>query len=327
MNKSLKNTFLILISLSFQTVSSAQSIYHQGWNDLNKNGKKDIYEDSTQPIEKRVNNLLSLMNVNEKTCQCATLYGYKRVLKDELPTPEWKNEIWKDGIANIDEQLNGLRTTQYSFPYSKHAEAINTIQRWFVEETRLGIPVDFSNEGIHGLNHDRATPLPAPIAIGSTWNKALVRQAGIIAGREAKALGYTNVYAPILDLARDPRWGRVLECYGEEPYHVTALGQQMVEGIQSQGVAATLKHYAVYSVPKGGRDGDARTDPHVAPREMHELYLFPYRKIVSESHPMGVMSSYNDWDGVPVSASYYFLTELLAINLGSKVLWFPTAKR
>lgn len=99
----------------------------------------------------------------------------------------------------------------------------------------MGIPVDFSNEGIHGLNHDRATPLPAPITIGSTWNKELVRKAGIIVGREAKALGYTNVYVPILDLARDPRWGRVLECYGEEPYHTTQLGTGMVEGIQSQG--------------------------------------------------------------------------------------------
>jgi beta-glucosidase len=310
-------TLIVLVSANIATAQT-KSIYQKGWIDLNKNGVKDIYEDPTQPIEKRVNDLLSQMNVNEKTCQCATLYGYKRVLKDELPTPDWKNEIWKDGIANIDEQLNGLRKTEYSFPYSKHAEAINTIQRWFVEETRLGIPVDFSNEGIHGLNHDRATPFPSPIAIGSTWNKALVRQAGIIAGREAKALGYTNVYAPILDLARDPRWGRVLECYGEEPYHVTALGQQMVEGIQSQGVAATLKHYAVYSVPKGGRDGDARTDPHVAPREMHQLHLYPYRKIVSESHPMGVMSSYNDWDGVPVSASYYFLTELLRNQYGFK---------
>ncbi|MFZ4581478.1 MAG: glycoside hydrolase family 3 N-terminal domain-containing protein [Paludibacter sp.] len=317
-NKCLKSRFIVLIYILFPSNLFAQSIYQKNWIDFNKNGKKDIYEDSTQPIEKRVNDLLSQMNVNEKTCQCATLYGYKRVLKDELPTPDWKNEIWKDGIANIDEQLNGLRTTQYSFPFSKHAEAINTIQRWFVEETRLGIPVDFSNEGIHGLNHDRATPLPAPIAIGSTWNKALVRQAGIIAGREAKALGYTNVYAPILDLARDPRWGRVVECYGEEPFHVTALGQQMVEGIQSQGVASTLKHYAVYSVPKGGRDGDARTDPHVAPREMHQLHLYPYRKIVSESHPMGVMSSYNDWDGVPVSASYYFLTELLRNQYGFK---------
>lgn len=312
----------LFLSVFYLTPNSVfaqiKPIYHSGWIDFNKNGKMDIYEDPTQPVEKRVNDMLSQMNVNEKTNQCATLYGYKRVLKDELPTADWNNEIWNDGIANIDEQLNGLRKTEYSFPFSKHAEAINTIQRWFVEETRLGIPVDFSNEGIHGLNHDRATPLPAPIAIGSTWNKALVRQAGVIAGREAKALGYTNVYAPILDLARDPRWGRVLECYGEEPFHVASLGQQMVEGIQSQGVAATLKHYAIYSVPKGGRDGDARTDPHVAPREMHQLHLYPYRKIVSESHPMGVMSSYNDWDGVPVSASYYFLTELLRNQYGFK---------
>jgi beta-glucosidase len=313
------NNYRLMVGLLLFTLinqSFAQSIYHNGWIDFNKNGKKDIFEDSSQPIEKRVQDLLSQMNVEEKTCQCATLYGYKRVLADELPTPKWKTEIWKDGIANIDEHLNGLKATQFSYPFSKHAEAINNIQKWFVEETRLGIPVDFSNEGIHGLNHDRATSLPSPIAIGSTWDKALVRQAGIIVGREAKALGYTNVYAPILDLARDPRWGRVVECYGEEPYHVSALGQQMVEGIQSQGVASTLKHYAVYSVPKGGRDGNTRTDPHVAPRELYELYLFPYRQIVSESHPLGVMSSYNDWDGVPISASYYFLTELLRRQFG-----------
>lgn len=312
-------TWLVATVLIFCTaIAEGQNhpIYHNEWIDFNKNGKKDIYEDPEQKIDVRIQDLLQQMTVDEKTCQCATLYGYKRVLDDELSTPEWKNEIWKDGIANIDEQLNGLKETQYSYPYSKHAEAINTIQRWFVEQTRLGIPVDFSNEGIHGLNHDRATPLPAPIAIGSTWNKNLVRQAGEIVGREGRALGYTNIYAPILDLARDPRWGRVLECYGEDPFHVASLGKQMVEGIQSQGVASTLKHYAVYSVPKGARDGNTRTDPHVAPREMHQLHLYPYRKIVSESHPMGVMSSYNDWDGVPVSASYYFLTELLRQQYG-----------
>ena len=159
----MKKYFPLLLIFScflfFTPTLFAQTIYHKGWIDFNKNGKMDIYEDPTQPIEKRIADLLSQMNVNEKTCQCATLYGYKRVLIDELPTPEWKNEIWKDGIANIDEHLNGLRKTQYSFPYSKHAEAINTVQRWFIEETRLGIPVDFSNEGIHGLNHDCATPV------------------------------------------------------------------------------------------------------------------------------------------------------------------------
>ncbi|WP_321290473.1 glycoside hydrolase family 3 N-terminal domain-containing protein [uncultured Sunxiuqinia sp.] len=318
-NRIQRNTLLLLMCLLFfSTITRAQKsgIYKKGWIDFNKNGKKDIYEDTNQPIDARVADLLSQMTVDEKTCQCATLYGYKRYLKDEMPTPGWKNEIWKDGIANIDEELNGLRRTQYSYPFSKHAEAINTIQKWFIEETRLGIPVDFTNEGIHGLTHDRATPLPAPISIGSTWDKDLVNQAGEIVGREAKVLGYTNVYAPILDVARDQRWGRVLECYGEDPYLVAELGKQMVNGIQSQGVVSTLKHFAVYSVPKGGRDGNARTDPHVAPREMHQLFLYPFKEVIKDCRPLGVMSSYNDWDGVPVSASHYFLTELLRGEFG-----------
>ncbi|MCQ6958876.1 glycoside hydrolase family 3 N-terminal domain-containing protein [Mucilaginibacter aquariorum] len=320
----MKKLLLLLSLLGLAISASAQqkNIYHKGWVDFNKNGRMDVFEDPSQNIEKRITDLLSQMTVEEKTCQMATLYGYKRVLKDEMPVPNWKNEIWKDGIANIDEELNNLTShtddapTQYSYPFSKHASAINTIQKWFVEETRMGIPVDFTNEGIHGLNHDRATPLPAPIGIGSTWNKQLVRQAGQTVGREAKALGYTNVYAPILDPARDQRWGRVVECYGENPFLIAEMGKQMVLGIQEEGVASTLKHYAVYSVPKGGRDGSARTDPHVAPREMHQIYLYPFRRVIQEAHPMGVMSSYNDWDGVPVTGSYYFLTELLRQQFG-----------
>ena len=319
---SLSKLIVGLIISSSSAFAQQKSIYHKGWVDFNKNGKRDVFEDPAQPVEKRVNDLLSQMTMEEKTCQLATLYGYKRVLKEEMPGPSWKNEIWKDGIANIDEELNNLTsrtdaaTTQYSFPYSKHADAINTIQKWFVEETRMGIPVDFTNEGIHGLNHDQATPLPAPINIGSTFNKQLVRQAGQVVGREAKALGYTNVYAPILDAARDQRWGRVVECYGENPFHIAEMGKEMTLGIQEEGVASTLKHYAVYSIPKGGRDGSARTDPHVAPREMHQLYLYPFRRVIQEAHPMGVMSSYNDWDGVPVTGSYYFLTELLRQQYG-----------
>ncbi|WP_183580830.1 glycoside hydrolase family 3 N-terminal domain-containing protein [Mucilaginibacter sp. X5P1] len=313
----------VVLQAAFIPASMAQkSIYHKGWVDFNKNGKMDVFEDSSQPIDKRIADLLSQMTVEEKTCQLATLYGYKRVLKEEMPADSWKNEVWKDGIANIDEELNNLTShtddapTQYSFPYSKHAAAINTIQKWFVEQTRMGIPVDFTNEGIHGLNHDRATPLPAPIGIGSTFDKQLVRQAGQTVGREAKALGYTNVYTPILDPARDQRWGRVVECYGEDPYHIAEMGKQMCLGVQEEGVASTLKHFAVYSVPKGGRDGADRTDPHVAPREMYQIYLYPFRRVIQEAHAMGVMSSYNDWNGEPITGSYYFLTELLRQKFG-----------
>lgn len=324
----MRNKTYLLLLLTFcacgNLSAQKQNIYHKGWIDFNKNGRKDVFEDPQQPIEKRVDDLILQMNLEEKTCQMATLYGYKRVLKEEMPTESWKNEVWKDGIANIDEELNSLTSytddaqSSYSFPYSKHATAINTIQKWFVEQTRMGIPVDFTNEGVHGLNHDRATPLPAPIGIGSTWNRNLVYQAGRIVGREAKALGYTNVYAPILDPARDQRWGRVVECYGEDPFHIAELGKQMTLGIQEEGVASTLKHFAVYSVPKGGRDGNSRTDPHVAPREMHEIYLYPFRRVIQEAHPLGVMSSYNDWDGVPITGSRYFLTELLRERFGFK---------
>ncbi len=321
-----KLLLLIAIQGVLIQVSSAQktSIYHKGWIDFNKNGKMDVFEDPSQPIDKRVADLLSQMTVEEKTCQLATLYGYKRVLKEEMPAESWKNEVWKDGIANIDEELNNLASrtdmapTQYSFPFSRHAAAINTVQKWFVEETRMGIPVDFTNEGIHGLNHDRATPLPAPIGIGATWDKELVRLAGDVVGREARALGYTNVYTPILDPARDQRWGRTVETYGEDPYLIAELGKQMCLGVQEEGAASTLKHFAVYSVPKGGRDGADRTDPHVAPREMYELYLYPFRRVIQEAHAMGVMSSYNDWNGEPITGSYFFLTELLRQKFGFK---------
>lgn len=324
--KKLPVAILLLAAAATLTVSAAQkttpkTIYHKGWIDFNKNGRMDPFEDPSRSLDERVEDLLSQMTLEEKSCQLATLYGYGRVLRDSLPTEGWENEVWKDGIANIDEMLNGvgkcLRTTPHLVSdYTGHVEAKNTVQRWFVEQTRLGIPVEFTNEGIHGLNHSRATPLPAPIAIGSTWNRALVHRAGEIAGLEARVLGYRNVYAPILDVARDPRWGRVVECYGEDPFLIAELGVEMVRGIQSQGVASTLKHYAAYSVPKGGRDGNCRTDPHIAPRELHQMYLYPFRRVIRESRPMGVMSSYNDWDGVPVTSSRYFLTDLLRHEYG-----------
>ena len=312
---------LVTVLLTFLSLWGGRGIYHKGWIDFNKNGSKDVYEDPAASLEDRVEDLLEQMTLEEKSCQLATLYGCGRVLGDPLPTEGWKQEVWSSGIANIDEQLNGVgkayrKHYDLIFPFRNHVDALHQTQRWFVEQTRLGIPVEFSNEGIHGLNHTKATPFPAPIAIGSTWNRDLVLEAGRIAGYEASLLGYHSVYAPILDVARDQRWGRVVECYGEDPFLVAELGRQMVEGIQSQGVASCLKHYVAYGVPKGGRDADCRTDPHITPRELHELFLYPFRRVVETAHPMEVMASYNDWDGEPVIASEYFLTELLRKEYG-----------
>ena len=261
------------------------SIYKKGWIDFNKNGVKDIYEDPSASIEARVQDLLSQMTLEEKTCQMATLYGSGRVLKDSLPTEKWKDEIWKDGIANIDEQANGLGRfgSSLSYPYVNSVENRQTIQRWFVEQTRLGIPVDFTNEGIRGLCHDRATMFPAQCGQGATWNKELISEIARVTVEEAKALGYTNIYSPILDIAQDPRWGRVVECYGEDPFLVGELGKRMIKGLQQEGLVATPKHFAVYSIPVGGRDAGTRTDPHVAPREMRTLYIEPFRKAFCEA--------------------------------------------
>ena len=213
-------------------------IYQKGWIDLNKNGKKDIYEDPETTIEARVEDLLSQMNLEEKTCQMVTLYGYKRVLKDDLPKEEWKSKLWKDGIGAIDEHLNGFQQwglppsdNENVWPASRHAWALNEVQRFFVEETRLGIPTDFTNEGIRGIESYKATNFPTQLGLGHTWNRQLIREIGRITGHEARMLGYTNVYAPILDVGRDQRWGRYEEVYGESPYLVAELGIEMVKGL------------------------------------------------------------------------------------------------
>ncbi len=301
-----------------------KEIYHKGWIDFNKNGVKDVYEDPSAPLDSRIEDLLNQMTMEEKTCQMVTLYGYKRVLKDDLPTPEWKTSLWKDGIGAIDEHLNGFQQwglppsdNPNVWPASRHAWALNEVQRFFVEETRLGIPVDFTNEGIRGVESYRATNFPTQLGIGHTWNRNLVRRIGEITGYEARMLGYTNVYAPILDVGRDQRWGRYEEVYGESPYLVAELGIEMVKGMQKDyQVAATAKHFVAYSNNKGAREGMARVDPQMSPREVEMIHVYPFKRVIQETGLLGVMSSYNDYDGIPVQGSYYWLTERLRGEMG-----------
>ena len=299
-------------------------MYRKGWIDFNKNGVKDVYEDPSAPLGARIENLLQQMTLDEKTCQMVTLYGYKRVLKDDLPTPEWKELLWKDGIGAIDEHLNGFQQwglppsdNAYVWPASRHAWALNEVQRFFVEDTRLGIPVDFTNEGIRGVESYRATNFPTQLGLGHTWNRELIRQVGLITGREARMLGYTNIYAPILDVGRDQRWGRYEEVYGESPYLVAELGIEMVRGLQhNHQVAATGKHFAAYSNNKGAREGMARVDPQMSPREVENIHIYPFKRVIREAGMLGVMSSYNDYDGIPVQGSYYWLTTRLRGEMG-----------
>lgn len=299
-------------------------MYRKGWIDFNKNGVKDIYEDPAATLDDRIENLLQQMTLEEKTCQMVTLYGYKRVLKDDLSTPEWKQMLWKDGIGAIDEHLNGFQQwglppsdNENVWPASRHAWALNEVQRFFVEDTRLGIPVDFTNEGIRGVESYKATNFPTQLGLGHTWNRELIRQVGLITGREARMLGYTNVYAPILDVGRDQRWGRYEEVYGESPYLVAELGIEMVRGLQhNHQVAATAKHFAAYSNNKGAREGMSRVDPQMSPREVENIHIYPFKRVIREAGLLGIMSSYNDYDGIPVQGSYYWLTTRLRQEMG-----------
>lgn len=310
---------------SGKPVVTRADIYHDGWTDLNKNGRKDVYEDPTQPVDKRIDDLLSQMTVDEKSCQLATLYGYQRVLKDYLPAKSWHIAFWHDGVANIDEDLTGypyfnknVPGVAFIWPASKHTWALNEIQRFFIEDTRLGVPAEFTDEGIRGVEHFKATCFPTQLGLGQTWDRALIRQVGEVTGSEAHALGYANVYAPIMDIMQDPRNGRCEESYGEDPFLASELAIQMVEGMQGQGIVSTMKHFCIYASEIGAREGYARTDPQIPLREAWLLHLWPWERVIREANPLGAMCSYNDYDGVPIEGSHYYLTDILRTEFGFK---------
>ena len=174
------------------------------------------------------------MTLQEKANQTVTLYGYGRILKDEQPTSQWKNEVWVHGLANIDEMLNSLpyhksAVTKYSYPYSNHTEALNNIQKWFIEETSSEFllillmkvyTVLLMTEQHHFLH----------LLISGVHGIKTGRQNRKYYRKDTYYLGYTNVYAPILDVSRDPRWGRVVETYGEDPFMIGEYGKRMVKG-------------------------------------------------------------------------------------------------
>ena len=197
---------------------------------------------------------------------------------------------------------------------------------------RLGIPELWMSDGPHGVRaeinwndwgyakwtNDSITAFPALTCLAATWNPEMSAIYGKAIGEEARYREKDVLLGPGVNIYRTPLNGRNFEYMGEDPYLAGELGKQMILGLQAEGLAATPKHFAVYSIPVGGRDGGTRTDPHVAPREMKTLYLEPFRKGIQEAGALGVMSSYNDYDGEPVSGSYHFLTEILRQQWGFK---------
>ena len=197
---------------------------------------------------------------------------------------------------------------------------LNAIQKYLREKSRLGIPALSFAESLHGYMANGATSFPAAMALGSTWDPALVEQVFTVAAQEASARGVRQVLSPVLDLARDPRWGRFEECYGEDPYLVSRLGMAAVFGFQGRNeridpehVAVTLKHFAGHGQPEGGRN--------IAPlsfgdREFRTDHLYPFEMAVKVAHAHSLMASYNSWDGVPNHVNHKLLTDILRTEWG-----------
>ncbi|WP_324650758.1 glycoside hydrolase family 3 N-terminal domain-containing protein [Georgenia sp. H159] len=191
--------------------------------------------------------------------------------------------------------------------------ALRESQRWLVENTRLGIPAIAHEECLTGLAAWRATTFPTPLAWGAAFDPALVEQMGAAIGSSMAALGVHQGLAPVLDVVRDPRWGRVEECIGEDPYLVGTVGTAYVRGLQSAGVHATLKHFVGYSASQAGRN---LAPVHAGPREVADVLLPPFEMALRDGDARSVMHSYSEIDGVPVAADPELLTELLREQWG-----------
>ncbi|MBQ7045015.1 MAG: glycoside hydrolase family 3 C-terminal domain-containing protein [Clostridia bacterium] len=254
-----------------------------------------MYKNKNLPPKQRALDLLSKMTLDEKFEQ---MNIYLRV---ETAYKQFKEQgkLAERGCMFAEENTHSL-------------EQFIQMQKYFVEKTRLGIPVLLACESLHGVIHENATVFPQSASLGCTFNRDLVSQMADIIGSESAALGVRQVYAPDLDIPRDPRWGRMQECYGEDPYLVGEMGCRYVKGVQSHPVATTLKHFIAYSTPENGIN---LAPVHIGEREMREVNLEPFKKCI-DAGALSVMPAYNEVDGEVVHASKRLLRNLLRDELG-----------
>jgi beta-glucosidase len=274
--------------------------------------QQPAYKNPSLPIDTRVDDLLQRMTLEEQAAQLYAVFS-----RDTLAFDENGNYIGVQDTAILNHGVGSFGTWALWRGHSlRHrAECINGIQRYMIEKTRLGIPIFTFGESLHGFMADSATSFPQAIALGCTWDTALVEQVFTASAFEASSRGTRQVLSPVIDLARDPRWGRTEECYSEDPYLASRLGMAAVFGFQGRDslidnhhVVATLKHFAGHGQPEGGRN--------IAPvnyseREFREGPLYPFEMAVTRAHARSIMASYNEWDGVPNHVNHKLLTNIL----------------
>jgi beta-glucosidase len=278
---------------------------------------KALYQDANTPIEQRVQDLLGRMTPAEKARQLDMYAGAKDVMSQHSDDthagasasflPSRAQALWGDlGVGSI----HDLHPTP--------AQA-NAIQHWVIAHSRLGIPALFIEEGLHG--YDTGTVFPAPINLAATWNPKIAEETAAAIASETRANGVDMILAPVLDLARDPRWGRVEEDFGEDPYLTGRLGLAYVLGAQGTSldtdhtVVAEPKHFAGHGSPEGGTN----TSPvHIGERELRSVMLKPFEPAIREGHAMGVMAAYHEIDGIPMTADPMLLKAILRDEWGFK---------
>lgn len=262
---------------------------------LGVNAQVPVYKDKTQPINERVNDLLGRMTLEEKVAQLQNRqmdHNYEKTLKG-LP------------FGTVHEM---------NFPAAECASIYADVQKYLKERTRLGIPAITCAEGIQGIIQNGCTIYPVSLAQSSTFNPQLINRMGAAIAEEARAIGIRQILSPVFDIARELRWGRVEETYGEDPFLIAEMGIAYVKGVQSKGdITCTPKHFIAHGTPSGGLNTAGVVG---GPRELWSLYMYPFRRVINEAHPLSIMTCYSTYDGVPITGSRYYLTIVLRDSLG-----------
>jgi beta-glucosidase len=290
--------------------------------------ERPIYKDPKAPVEQRVEDLLSRMTLEEKIAQITAVWKVKGDVMTPSGAfdPEKARKLYPHGIGHFTRpsDLTGLGSP-FEKPFRDERQTVdlvNAIQRYQTKNTRLGIPTLFHEEGLHGYSARGTTHFPQAIGLASTWDPDLLTRVFTVVAREIRARGAHLVLAPVVDVARDPRWGRIEETYGEDPYLVGELGIAAVRGFQGDSlpladgkVFATLKHMTGHGQPESGTNVGPAV---VSERTLREVFFPPFQAAIKRANAMAVMPSYNEIDGLPSHGNSWLLKNILRGEMGFK---------
>lgn len=303
-----------LFVISLVLLSAQPLLAQRDYNDLNKNGRMDPYENPSASIEERVDNLISLMTLEEKVGQLQMTMGweyYDRQGQDVSISDKFKQDIRNRHLGSTWALMRADPWTQKDFSngldFEKAGQLTQEMQQWVRDSTRLGIPFFFAEECPHGLMALNTMVFPTAIGRASSFNVELERIMGMAVAVESSLHGVNIAFGPVADIARDPRWSRMEEGYGEDPVLTAVMASQYVWGLQSAGLIATMKHFSAYGVSEGGHNG---ASAHVGNRELLSVLSYPFMKSV-QNGLKSLMTSYNDVDGIPCSGNEWLMKEVL----------------